>query len=180
MAARCSTCHTRIDAAEAVHVCEECRQEYHRSCWDDLGGCATYGCKLAPAAEKPPPPVLVGTGWGDSKTCPACAQTIAASLLVCRCGAHFPWADPMTPAAYDRWRREQASLRTHKRVIVGLFLLSMFGFVAPLTGALAGTYAWFKRRALVGANGTYLALAAGSAALGATYAAIMLLLWTGH
>jgi len=177
--ARCSTCHTLIDAGETVRACDECGQEYHQSCWDDMGGCATYGCKRAPAAQKPPPPVMVGQGWGDSKECPQCGMSIASSLLVCRCGARFPWADPMTKAEHQKWMADEASLRTQKRVIVGLFLASLFGLPAPLTGAAAGAYAWTKRRSLAGANGTYLALAAGSAALGVSYAVIAVLLWVG-
>jgi hypothetical protein len=177
--ARCSICHTLLTPTDARTACGECQQEYHRSCWDDLGGCATYGCKSAAVADKPPPPVLVGGGWGDSKICPACGTTIGSSLLLCRCGARFPYADPMTPAEYQDYKQKQSSISTSKSILVVLFFISLIGITAPITGAIAGIYSYVKRNELAGANGTYLALGWGSAALGATYALVMVFLGLG-
>jgi len=177
--ARCSICYTLVKAGDPVHACPQCRQEYHESCWSELGGCGTYGCASAAVAEKPAPPVRVGTGWGDSKACPSCHAQIGASLLVCPCGARFPWADPMTREEYDAFIADQQSISTAKTVLVVLFVLSVIGFAAPLAGPLAGLYAWRKRSELAGPQGTFLALGVGSAALGAVYCVVILLLVLG-
>jgi RING finger family protein len=177
--ARCSICYTLVKAGDAIHACPECRQEYHESCWSELGGCGTYGCAAAAVAEKPALPVLVGAGWGDSKTCPACRSPIGASLLVCSCGARFPYADPMTPEEFGAFTGGQRSIATSKRALVVLFLLSIVGVTAPLAGPAAGLYAYRKRAQLAGAHGTFLALGVGSAALGSVYLVILLLLALG-
>lgn len=177
--ARCSICYTLVKPDDEVQACAECQQEYHRACWTELGGCATYGCKAAPVAEKPPLPARVGAGWGDTKSCPLCRAEIASSLLVCSCGARFPWADPMTPEEHREWRAEQDAIGRSKTVLVVLFILSIIGITAPLAGPAAGAYAYWKRKQLAGAHGTFLAAGVGSAALGAVYLVVILLLAVG-
>ncbi|WP_428267184.1 hypothetical protein [Haliangium sp.] len=176
--ARCTICHTRIDATDEVTECASCKQSYHASCWTELGGCGTYGCDRVAPADKPPPPAVVGAGWGDTKSCPNCHTDIASSLLVCGCGATFPWADPMTSGEYTAWKAEKEQIATSKKVLVGLFLGSLFGGTAPLCGPAAGLYAYSCRDRLA-ENGTYLALGYGSAALGLTYTLIIVLLALG-
>src|SRR5262245_60205241 len=105
--ARCTICYTMIDRPEDQTQCPDCRSDYHQTCWTEVGGCGTYGCARAAKAQKPPPPALVGAGWGDSKICPACARPIGSSLLVCACGARFPWADPMTDVEYRGWLADE-------------------------------------------------------------------------
>jgi hypothetical protein len=177
--ARCSICHTLIQEADARADCPECQQEYHQSCWTELGGCGTYGCKKAAVAEKPPPPVLVGSGWGDTKECPSCGQNIGSSLLVCRCSATFPYADPMTRAEYVVWCQKEQSIKSSKTTLLMMFIVSLFGITAPVTGPIAGFYAWYSREKLAGQNGTYLAIGYGSAGLGVVYGVILALLAVG-
>jgi hypothetical protein len=171
--ARCSICYTVLREGEPVTGCPECRQDYHKTCWDEIGGCGTYGCKHAAVAQKPPPPVLVGAGWGDSKPCPDCGQQINSSLLVCRCGARFPWADPMTAEDYQQWKADQAALAGHRKLLILMFVLSLVAVTAPIAGPIAGAFAYTKRKRLAGANGTYLAMGYGSAALGVLYALLI-------
>jgi hypothetical protein len=163
---RCSICYTVLREDEPATRCPECQQDYHEVCWGEIGGCGTYGCKRAAVAQKPPPPVLVGAGWGDSKPCPACHKPISASLLVCQCGAKFPWADPMTGEDYARWVGEQAQIAGARRVLIAMFLLSLVVVLSPVTGPIAGIYAFARRKLLAGTGGTYLAMGYGSAALG--------------
>jgi hypothetical protein len=172
--ARCSICYTVIrEDAEASTACPECHQDYHRSCWTEIGGCATYGCKQAAVAQKPAVPVVVGAGWGDTKQCPSCGQHISSSLLVCMCGARFPWADPMTNAEYVRWRDDQAALKSARTLLIWLFILSMLVVTSPVTGPIAGIYAFAKRKRLAGSGGPYLAMGYGSAALGVLYGVLI-------
>ena len=69
--ARCPICYTLIQSGTEQTECPDCRQEYHRTCWDELGGCATYGCAKAVLGEKPAPTVRSQEGWGDPKECPS-------------------------------------------------------------------------------------------------------------
>jgi Prokaryotic RING finger family 1 len=178
--ARCSICYTVLREGEPATGCPECKQDYHKTCWDEIGGCGTYGCKQAAVAHKPPPPMLVGAGWGDTKPCPSCGQAIASSLLLCRCGARFPWADPMTVSDYATWFSEQESLAGARRLLILLFILSLTIIMSPVTGLVAGLFAFFKRKSLAGTNGTYLAMGYGSAALGGFFTILILLTSLGH
>ncbi len=178
--ARCSICYTVLREGEPVTGCPECRQDYHSTCWTEIGGCGSYGCKQAAVAHKPPPPVLVGGGWGDTKPCPSCDQPINSSLLVCRCGARFPWADPMTRQDYMAWVHEQDALAGSRKLLTWLFILSMIVLTSPIVGPIAGIYAYSKRKSLAGANGTYLAMGYGGAALGAFYTILIVLTALGH
>lgn len=166
---RCSICYTVLTPDEPTKACPDCAQEYHQTCWNEIGGCGTYGCKQAAVAQKPALPVVVGAGWGDTKACPACSLQIASSLLVCSCGATFPWADPMTPAELAAWREKEQGLASARKTLIWLFMGSLIGALAPLLGPIAGIYAHTKRKELVGAGGTYLAMGYGSAALGVIY-----------
>jgi hypothetical protein len=177
--ARCTICHTLIQPADSVAACPECSQEYHRECWDELGGCATYGCEKAAEAQKPEQPDYHPGGWGDEKTCPKCGRQITSSLLDCRCGARFPYADPMTRDEYYRWFEDEASLRSARRGLLSLFIVSLFGLAAPITGAIAAVMVYRFRNRLAGAQGTYLAMGYGSIALGAIYTLTIVLLVFG-
>jgi hypothetical protein len=178
--ARCSICYTVLAQGEPVTACPECQQDYHKSCWDEIGGCGSYGCKQAAVAQKPPLPVLVGAGWGDSKKCPACANEIGSSLLVCSCGAKFPWADPMTSDEFHTWLAEQGAIASSRTLLIWMFILSLIGVTAPITGPIAGIYAWMKRKQLAGTGGTYLAMGYGSAAIGAIYTILIVIVALGH
>jgi hypothetical protein len=177
---RCSICYTVMTPGEPITACPECRQDYHTSCWKEIGGCGSYGCKQAAVAQKPPLPVLVGAGWGDTKTCPNCGLDISASLLVCSCRALFPWADPMTREEYAAWVEQQSAIARSRKLLITLFIFSLIGFTAPIAGLIAGIYAWLVRTRLAGTGGTYLAMGYGSAAIGAVYGVLIALTALGH
>lgn len=176
---RCSICKTLIQISHLNTVCPHCDSAYHRECWKQLGGCATYGCSAAAIPEQVTLPVSVRGGWGDEKMCPQCGESIPSSLLVCRCKARFPWADPMTRQEYETWVREEDRGSQARKGIVMLFILSLFGLPAPLTGTIAGIYAYRTRRVLAGGAGVYLALGYGAATIAVVYSLIFLLLYLG-
>ena len=176
---RCSICHARLAAQDQTTQCPECRQVYHRTCWDGIGGCATYGCSAAAQPQKPAPPPVTYGGWGDTKPCPACKQVISSSLLVCRCGASFPYADPMTPEEFAAWRAEEQQRKAARRLLLALFFVGLTGFLAPLCGGIAVVYAWRRRRLLAGTGGIYLAVGFGAGAIGFVYTLAILLLLLG-
>jgi hypothetical protein len=177
--ARCSICYTMIKDAEAKVTCPECTQDYHHTCWTEIGGCGTYGCKQAAVAQKPPVPVLVGQGWGDTKECPSCRVQIGSSLLVCGCGARFPWADPMTATDYLQWTGDQQALASARTLLIWMFILSLLVVISPVTGAIGGIFAFVKRKKLAGSGGPYLAMGYGSAAIGAIFTLLIILVSVG-
>jgi hypothetical protein len=178
-AGRCATCGTRIQPTDATQTCPDCGQMYHQGCWQEVGGCATFGCAQAPVAQKPATPANVGGGWGDFKNCPACGARIGASLLVCACRATFPWAAPMTPEQYAEWTEEMRSAKGLKTTITVLFLLSLTGVLAPVLGLASFVLARRGRKLLAGADGAFTALAWGNLVVGATYALVFILLALG-
>lgn len=61
----CTMCQTKIEVGEEVQNCTRCQSAFHASCWDEVGGCGTYGCAEAPGPASlatsgeppcPPPP----------------------------------------------------------------------------------------------------------------------------
>ena len=171
--ARCSICYTVIAEGEAPKSCPDCQVEYHLSCWDEIGGCGSYGCKRAAVAQKPPVPVVVGAGWGDAKECPSCGGHIGASMLVCGCGARFPWADPMTRAEYQDHVMKEQRIKSTRTALIWMFIFSLVGFTAPIVGPIAGYFAYRRRELMATTGGTYLAMGYGSAAIGGVYALLI-------
>lgn len=178
--ARCSICYTVVSQGEQVTTCPDCQTEYHQTCWDEIGGCGAYGCKRAAMAEKPPVPVLVGAGWGDTKECPSCDRQIGSSLLLCSCGARFPWADPMTRAEYQREVAREGAIKRSRSALIWMFMFTLIGITAPLVGPLAGVYAYRRRKQLAGTGGAYLAMGYGAAAIGGFYALLVGFVALGH
>jgi hypothetical protein len=176
---RCSICKTLIQPSEPTIVCTECDSGYHQECWERNGGCATYGCSNVPAVKRILQPAAIERTWGDEKECPACQRSIPSSVLSCRCGARFPWADPMTSMQYHAWVDQEALRVRNRRLFVVLFILSLFGWPAPLAGTVAGIQAFRNREEMVGENGPFLALGYGTAIIGLIYSLIFLLLYLG-
>ena len=85
----------------------------------------------------------------------------------------------MTREEYYAWVEKEASERSARRGLLTLFILSLFGLVAPITGAIAAVVVYRFKDRLVGAQGTYLAMGYGSIALGALYTVVILLLILG-
>jgi hypothetical protein len=47
----CSICQAKIKLGEDLRICEHCRQPFHQTCWEENGGCGTYGCEGAKSAK---------------------------------------------------------------------------------------------------------------------------------
>jgi hypothetical protein len=85
----------------------------------------------------------------------------------------------MTKEHYQSGATEQKEQNSMRTQLVVLFVLTIFGLLAPLTGAIAGIQAHRSRTLLVGEVGTYLALGYGAAVIGAVYTIVFLLLLFG-
>jgi hypothetical protein len=86
----------------------------------------------------------------------------------------------MTRPEYDAHVANERAMRRARRGLIWMFVFSLVGVTAPVIGPVAGIYAHRKRRQLLGTGGTYLAMGYGSAAIGAFYALLLVLVATGH
>ena len=108
----CSLCQTEIETGEKAWACPSCTSPYHQECWDEVGGCGTYGCEMMPAAAKEEEAGERSRGWGDQKECPRCHKQIRSAAVKCRfCKARFPTPAPMTTREFLQWRRRQKQLQ---------------------------------------------------------------------
>lgn len=174
----CSICQNTVRPGETACLCPECRSAYHRECWDEVGGCATYGCRLMPQAAKPAEPGERTEGWGDDKTCPKCGQQIRSAAVKCRyCKARFPSALPMTPPEYREWRQQQAQLAPTRTMAIVVFVASLLGCLGPVVLLGGGIWLWQAHDALKRVGGVHQVLAYFGIGLSIIYSILMLLVF---
>ena len=51
----CPICQAAINLGEDIHNCQYCKLPFHQVCWDENGGCGSYGCAAAPVRKKMQP-----------------------------------------------------------------------------------------------------------------------------
>jgi DNA-directed RNA polymerase subunit RPC12/RpoP len=167
----CSICLSAVAAGETLVACDQCELPFHEECWNENGGCATYGCARAPRTVKAAGGAAPATSaWGDVKKCPACGREIRSIAVKCRfCGASFGGVDPITPEEYRAQRASRAAVARAQAIALSLFVASLLGCTAPAT--LAASLAWvlMNRKMLRSMAGGHFVIAIASIAISAAY-----------
>jgi hypothetical protein len=83
----CAICQGPFQGGAQVAPCPACAAPFHSECWDENGGCASYGCELLPEATAAP--ALPPSVWGqEERACPGCGGLIKMAARRClHCGA---------------------------------------------------------------------------------------------
>jgi hypothetical protein len=171
----CPICQTEIGASEQFLACSVCGQVHHQECWNEIGGCATYGCTQAPALEKDAPPVQPQSAWGDTKLCPVCAERVKSIAVKCRyCGFDFGTVDPLTA---DDVRQRIARGETSSQLQVGIILLFIASIIlpclAPITLIVIPAWLWPKRADVKRTGPIFVVLAVAAFALSVLYSVLI-------
>ncbi len=99
----CPVCSSEIQPTDEKIMCPDCKMSYHKDCWNDNNGCATYGCKSAGCLNPPPMKIDVTDFSNDSDQksiaasspmqesesieCPFCHTKLAEGTQMCwSCG----------------------------------------------------------------------------------------------
>ena len=147
----CPVCSTEIQASDEKIICPDCKIAFHKDCWNENNGCATYGCKSAGCLN--PPPMRIDIQEDDSNSnepvnapfsyvqnqttggieCPYCHTKLALEAQICwACGKEISEtiniSNAEAPGPWTRWTARQIDCLIESIIIGYIFsILGIFG-----------------------------------------------------
>lgn len=105
----CGYCDVRIRDFDTITVCPDCKEVYHKECWDEHKGCKTEGCPMqSVASRKIKPKTYICMECGEpllagQYVCPKCNTPKFIEKNVCeKCGTKIPEGQHSCPACGQR------------------------------------------------------------------------------
>jgi predicted RNA-binding Zn-ribbon protein involved in translation (DUF1610 family) len=143
----CAFCQCPVGEGEQATSCPSCRAPYHAACWEENGGCALYGCELAPKVGMRSGIEIPASYWGqENKPCPACGAEILAAAVRCRhCGATFDSARPQDAGEFAMRAEQKQAAPAMRGKAVWLFIFCVLPPTAPIA-AIVTLFWWLSRR----------------------------------
>ncbi len=139
VAVDCAACHTTIEPLDRMHVCEECGAQLHYACFEELGGCSTYGCSKVKHESAQDEPAPTESALDESLAAPRAASGDAIRFRFAQCGLVILTGLPTfgVPAiAYAAYRLVTPSLERLR------YVYSLIAFVGGTIGFITSAYWW--------------------------------------
>ncbi len=168
MLQRCIICQLAIQTEEESVTCEKCQCVFHAECWQDLGGCGTYGCENSPTLQKE-------SLAQSTKKCPFCQESIPADTMACPyCRERFNTILPQTAQdiVRERWGPRRAPSIKENKGALWVFICGLLGITAPFNLIIGGSWYLQNRRALKSVSPMYNLLAIVGLAVSVIYSLI--------
>jgi len=146
----CPICQCNINHTEKITICPQCKTGYHADCWNEIGGCAIYGCPQTPVTEHRTELEIPPAYWGqENKPCPACGAIILASAIRCRnCGATFQSSRPQDQNEYNSQIEIQKRLPELRRAVILIFIFCIIPLSSPIAAVIGGSWYFSNRNHL--------------------------------
>lgn len=141
---QCPVCCSPIEPNSDTVTCPNCKMVYHKECWDDNNGCATYGCSSAGCLKPPPMKIdLADTsfnsgarGSSGANQCPYCKTPLESGATFCwSCGKEVSGiiggVDANTPKARPsyRWSARIFDLTLESLIVSVPVLLTLLALI---------------------------------------------------
>ncbi len=115
----CPICCSEISSQEEQIACPDCNVHYHKECWEENRGCATYGCPSSPAKDE-----QKEINKGDWRACPWCHTLLPSKTVICSsCGHRIDEIPNVSPTGEESSQFQEGLAKGLRTICYCLLLL---------------------------------------------------------